>query len=293
MQGDAERIGCCIIIEYMSSHDQVNDARLSCGMQFIRSHPISISTITPEISEQDPRHDERKGNRSIGGSMESKLTGTHATTYQRLFQHPTPHNLQWRDVVSMLGAVADVITREDEEGNLKLTRNGRTITLHRPRGKDFADHEELMHVRHFLEGSGAVVPPQAPSGVHLLVVIDHREARIYTAESRGTVPERISPYDPFGFGRALHYNQDDSNGQRKPELKSFYEAVAKTLHNAEKILMFGTGTGASNAMDHLILDLKHNHPDIARKVVASETVDEHHLTYDQLLAKAREVFVTA
>jgi hypothetical protein len=225
--------------------------------------------------------------------MESQLTGTHATTYQRVFKHPMPHNLQWRDVWSMLGAIADIISAEDDKGNLKLTRNGLTLTLHRPRNKDLADKKELMRVRHFLERSGASPPPRAALGVHLLVVIDHREARIYSAELRGTVPERITPYDPFGFGRYLHYNQDDSNGQRKPERKSFYEAVAKTLSGAEKILVFGAGTGASSAMEQLVLDLKERHPDTAKRVVASKVVDEHHLTENQLLARARELFVMA
>lgn len=125
---------------------------------------------------------------------------------------------------------------------------------------------------------------------HLLVVIDHREARIYKTELAGTIPQRITPYDPFGFGRALHYNQDDSNGHRKPEQKSFYEAVAKTLTGAEQILMFGGGTGASSAMDQLLLDLKEHHHELAARVVGTVTVDAHHLTEPQLLAKAREFY---
>lgn len=139
--------------------------------------------------------------------------------------------------------------------------------------------------------SGAPDPAAVKVGTHLLVVIDHREARIYSTELHGSVPKRITPYDPFGYGRALHYKQDDSNGQRKPERKSFYEAVAKTLRGAEQILLFGTGTGASSAMEQLLLDLKKNHHDLADRVIGSITVDEHHLTEDQLLAKARERFV--
>jgi len=41
----------------------------------------------------------------------------------------------------------------------------------------------------------------------------------------------------------------------------------------------------------LLADLKLNHQDIAKRVVGSMVVDEHHLTEDQLLAKAREMFV--
>ena len=225
--------------------------------------------------------------------MQSQLSGHHEKVYQQLLQHPMPHNLQWREVRSMLGAMPDAEVVEDDKGTVKITRNGQTLVLHRPRGKDLADAKELMQVRHFLERSETPTPQPSPAGTHLLVVIDHREARIFSTELNGSVPHRIVPYDPFGFGRALHYNQDDSNGQRKPEQKSFYEAVAKTLRGAQQILMFGTGTGTSSAMEYLLADLNKNHSDIAKRVVGSVAVDEHHLTEDQLLAKAREMFVAA
>jgi hypothetical protein len=202
-----------------------------------------------------------------------------------------PQNLQWREVWAMLGAIKGADTNEDEKGTLKITRNGLSLVLHRPRGKDLADKQELMQVRHFLERSGVPAAPPAPVGTHLLVVIDHRQARIYNAELRGTVPTSITPYDPHGYGRDLHYNQDDSNGQRKPERKSFYEAVAKTLQGAKQILMFGTGTGASSAMEQLMLDLKKHHHELAERVIKTVAVDEHHLTEGQLLAKARDLFV--
>jgi hypothetical protein len=126
--------------------------------------------------------------------------------------------------------------------------------------------------------------------MHLLVVIDHRQARVYKTEVHGSVPQRITPYDPDGFGRHLHYVQDDSNGQRKPELKSFYEAIAKTLKGAEQVLLFGSGTGASSAMEELLAELKHHHGDVAKCIVGSVVLDETHLSEDQLLAKARDFY---
>jgi hypothetical protein len=205
-----------------------------------------------------------------------------------------PQNLQWREVISMLAAIPDVTAVEDDRGNVRVTRNGRTLHLHRPRGKDLSDKKELMQVRHFLERSGALAPtPAAKAGTHLLVVIDHREARIFSTELHGSVPQRITPYDPLGFGRALHYKQDDSNGQRKPEQKAFYEAVAKTLEGAKQILLFGVGTGASSAMEHLLAALKRDHKELVLRVVGTSTVDEHHLSDDQLLAKARGLFAAS
>jgi hypothetical protein len=103
----------------------------------------------------------------------------------------------------------------------------------------------------------------------------------------------VVPYDPHGFGRHLHNVEDNGNGQRKPERKSFYESVAKTLRGAHQILVFGSGTGASSAMDQLLAALNNDHVDIARRVVGSLVVDAQRLTEDQLLAKARDFYADA
>ena len=126
---------------------------------------------------------------------------------------------------------------------------------------------------------------------HLLVVIDHQEARVYRTEVHGAVPLRITPFDPHGHGRHLHSAHEWTDGKRQPERKSFYEGVAKTLRGAEQVLLFGGGTGRSSAMEMLLADLKDHHADVAGKIVGSVVVDAHHTTEGQLLAKAREFYV--
>jgi len=128
------------------------------------------------------------------------------------------------------------------------------------------------------------------TALHLLVVIDHHEARVYRTEVHGTVPERITPYDPHGYGRHLHSAHEWTDGKRPPERKSFYEAVAKTLLGAEQVLLFGSGTGRSSAMEQLLTDLKDHHPDVAGKVIGAVVVDAHHTTESQLLARARDFY---
>jgi hypothetical protein len=46
-------------------------------------------------------------------------------------------------------------------------------------------------------------------------------------------------------------------------------------------------------MEQLLAELKLHHKEVAGRVVGSIVVDQHHLTEDQLLAKARELFVVA
>jgi hypothetical protein len=106
----------------------------------------------------------------------------------------------------------------------------------------------------------------------------------------GSSPDRIVPHDPEGSGRHLHYVQDDSNGQRRPEDKGYYEAIAKALQGARAILLFGSGTGAASAMEQLASHLAGHHKDLAGRVAGSIVVDEHHSTEGQLLAKAREFY---
>ena len=133
-------------------------------------------------------------------------------------------------------------------------------------------------------------PDKHEGAPHLLVVIDHQEARVYRTEIHGAVPERIAPYDPHGYGRHLHSAHEWTDGKSQPERKSFYEAVAKTLRGAEQVLLFGSGTGKSSAMEQLLADLKDHHADVAEKIIGSVVVDAHHTTENQLLAKAREFY---
>ena len=129
-------------------------------------------------------------------------------------------------------------------------------------------------------------------GMHLLVVVDHEEAKIYRTEMRGGVPQIVVPYDPHGHGKHLHSRNEESDGKRQPERKSFYEAIASTLHGADQILIFGCGTGGSSAMEQLVANLKHHHKDLAGHIAGSIVVDMSHRTEGELLAQAREFFTS-
>ena len=133
-------------------------------------------------------------------------------------------------------------------------------------------------------------PDKRESAPHLLVVIDHQEARVYRTEVHGAGPASIVPYDPHGYRKHLHSAHEWTDGKRPPERKSYYEAVVKTLRGAEQVLLFGSGTGRSSAMEQLLADLKDHHPDVAEKIIGSVIVDAHHTTEDKLLAKARDFY---
>jgi hypothetical protein len=219
------------------------------------------------------------------------LNGHHRHTYEAIFRHPAAHNLEWHDVRSLLASLGEVT--DEANGSIQVIRNGRVAFLHVPKHKDIATVEDLLAIRRFLEESAAEVSPTLVGpGIPLLVIIDHHEAKVYRTEMNGSIPQHLVPYDPYGYRRHLHTQNEESDGKRKPERKSYYEAIAKTLRGAERILIFGSGTGESSAMDQLVADLKHHHRDVADHIVGTIVVDSHHLTEGQLLAQAREFFAS-
>src|SRR4051812_11120634 len=84
----------------------------------------------------------------------SSLKGSHLRTYNTIFQHPIAHNLDWREVHSMLRHLGEVT--EESNGKLKIKRNGQTLVLHRPNRKDIANPDEVMSLRHFLQKSETI-----------------------------------------------------------------------------------------------------------------------------------------
>jgi hypothetical protein len=148
-------------------------------------------------------------------------------------------------------------------------------------------------LRHFLERSEALPPAVKDAEPHWLLVIDHREARIFRSEMHGAVPEQILPHEPDDFFRHASNSKDFSRGKEKPDPNSFFEPVIRALHGVGQILVFGTGTGMSSEMEQFVAWTSTHHPKVAKRIIGSLTVDESHLTQDQLLAKAREFYENA
>jgi len=221
----------------------------------------------------------------------AQLTGVHLRTYNTIFQHPISHNLRWHDVYALFQHLGQI--ENEPNGSVKVTRHGQILVLHPHRTKDVSETDEIMTLRHFLERSEPVVPAINEREMHWLVVIDHEEARIFRSEIHGAVPQRILPHEPEARFRQSHDANAFSKSKDKPDPNSFFKLVATKLQAAGRILIFGTGTGKSSEMEQLIVWLKLHHPDLANRIIGSLVVDEHHLTENQLLAKARQFYAKA
>ena len=216
------------------------------------------------------------------------LTGSHLRTYNTLFQHPVSHNLGWHDVHALFRHLGQV--EEEPNGKLKVTRNGEVLMLLAPRTKDVAAADEIMALRHFLERSSRSPAGEKETGANWLLIIDHREARIYRTAEPGAMAQQIRPRAPDAASRSAPGSPEAARRTEKNTANAFFEPVAAVLNGAGKILVFGSGTGKSSEMEQFTLWLAQHRPEIAKRVVASVVVDENHLSEAQLLAKARAFF---
>jgi hypothetical protein len=124
------------------------------------------------------------------------------------------------------------------------------------------------------------------------VVINHHEARVFRSAVRGTLPEKILPPKADEFFRHAHNSKDFTTGREKPDANSFFGLIATALKDASQFLILGSGTGTANESEQFIAWLEINHRELLKRLIGSATIDEHHLTDAELLAKARNYYAT-
>jgi hypothetical protein len=79
------------------------------------------------------------------------LSGHHRDTLLQIFQHPTSHNVQWHDVLSLLGEIGSVEQRHDDM--LVFRIGSESEVLREPKGKDI-DTQQLVDLRRMLSDAG-------------------------------------------------------------------------------------------------------------------------------------------
>jgi hypothetical protein len=199
-----------------------------------------------------------------------------------------PRNLHWNDALELirhLGEVQD--TGGDEFAFVVGTQRD---YFKRPHTSELGV-EEVSRLRRLLTRAGPEVPAaDAAQPSRMVVVIDHHAAHVYR-DLHGSIPRdevTLEPYDPHHFHHHLiHRKEAHYRGDRVPEESSFYEEVCQALVPAQEIVLIGHGTGKSSAVDVLMTHLKKHRPDIAGRVIATETVDLSALTEPGIEAIAK------
>jgi hypothetical protein len=79
------------------------------------------------------------------------LDSEHRNTLEKILRHPASGNVEWRQVRSLLEAVATAT--EEHDGKLRVTLGGETEVLRPPHGKDI-DKQMIVDLRRMLTRAG-------------------------------------------------------------------------------------------------------------------------------------------
>jgi hypothetical protein len=79
------------------------------------------------------------------------LSNNHRDTLKKIFAHPVSHNVEWQDVIGLLGAVGDI---EERKSNYAVTLGGETEVLHRHGSEKDLDADAVMSLRKLLASHG-------------------------------------------------------------------------------------------------------------------------------------------
>lgn len=217
------------------------------------------------------------------------LHGAHLRTLESIFRHPTAHNLEWMDVVSLMETIASV--RRDANSKWAFTIGAEHYQMHKPHTKDLTS-SEVVDLRHFLERAGcspehssqAAADPSA-AAPSLMIVVDHHGAKIYRIDKTSDEHQKveIAPYDPHHFLHHLaHKDQSRQEGQRAPEDTEFYKRIGDAVAGGGQIVVVGHGTGKSNAAQHLVEYLRTHHRETYQRIVREIGADLSAVTTPQL-----------
>jgi len=90
--------------------------------------------------------------------MSAKLSSRHLDTVEKILNHESSGNVEWRQVLSLLEAIGTTV--EEHDGKVKVTLGPETETFRRPHGKDI-DEQTLVDLRRMLTQAG--YSPTAPA----------------------------------------------------------------------------------------------------------------------------------
>lgn len=234
------------------------------------------------------------------------LNRHHRKTLDAIFEHPTNHNLEWHDALSLLGHVGTVENRHG--GGYNITIGTQHLKLGVPHDHDLTA-DDMRDLRAFLAKAGFTALGQADgdlgpadggarlsastagaSGSGCIVVIDHHEARLFKLDGADpATPHVLKPQDADGPIRRVEHKQgqDDHDGGHGQEEDAYYEHVAVNLSLAKRIVVLSDGKGRSNAGAYLIDYLKRHHPALSARIVAVQRVDIAHLSDAEFAALGR------
>ncbi len=208
----------------------------------------------------------------------------HEKIIDKIFAHPTSHNIEWRELIAALKSIGSV--EEVSNGKYHFTHNGRTLTFDEPGAKDVSE-EEILRLRRFLNDTAK------PDIGHVdkdcaIIVVTHDDVSVYRAVSDSKeLKSEFKADDVHGYRRHVHHKGIERDAMPQPDEDAYYDAVADALEGSERIVLMSNGTGSSNSGERFLFEFTKRHHLIAEKIVSELTVDIEALTLPQLISVGR------
>jgi stalled ribosome rescue protein Dom34 len=120
-----------------------------------------------------------------------------------------------------------------------------------------------------------------PNHFHVVVWIDHREAKIFQFNATDVDHTTVRSSHP---DQHIHHKANAGDSGHAPVDNEFFKRVALAIAQAGAILI----TGPANAKTELVSYIKRHHPHFAERISGVETLD--HPSDGALLALARTFF---
>lgn len=176
----------------------------------------------------------------------------------------------------------------EPDGDVRVRLNEGSVTFYKPALSDISSSERIMQVRRMLESHDihALLFPQKA----VLIVMCRASTTVYQLNLGIDSYEKPIPGDNLGYHQHVHSKHDYSDHIEKPNNHTHYEAISARLAGAQKILIFGSGTGSHNAMDLYLSWLLENHPKLSESIGGTMSIDESQMTEEQMLRKAHMFF---
>jgi hypothetical protein len=224
----------------------------------------------------------------------ASISGSLRRTFDAIFRHPSPHNLEWNDVVALIETIGDA--HEVSSKDFVFEVAGKRHHMRKPHTKALTS-DEVIAIRHFLmDAEFSPVPSEAPAHPDpavpsLVIILDHLGVKIFQIDfsSDDASEHTIRPYNPHHVLHHLaHKDRLRERGQRAPEEAAYYDKIADAVALGGRIVVIGHRAGKSNTTHQLTEYLQSHHRETYERIVREIDADLSSVTTPQLLVLARK-----
>src|SRR5579863_1465741 len=112
------------------------------------------------------------------------MNDRHVRVLREIFAHPLSHNLEWREVVSVINEMGSALERHDGKYEFQIGLTKAVFT--KPHHKEM-ETDGIVELRRFLLEAWSATAPAQPKPT--VVLLDHHGAHFFEPAADGTLAD--------------------------------------------------------------------------------------------------------